>query len=320
MGSESTASAPSWADFIGRFVGFLRGEDAAAHTRKCYEADLKGFGKWYRDRRGQDPELAQLTNVDFIDWKDDLLAHGGRNGGPGARQTVNRKIAAAAKLLRWAQDERLIPAMVKAPKRIKRSGKPIAKSLDEDQFKALLHAVELNAKPRFKTRDRVIILLGSECGLRVEEMANLLWSDIEISERKGELTVRHGKGGKERTIPLHLEIRKALAALGFEKFEGKNIPVLEGQRGPLSIRGIQEICERYGSIARVGKRVGIPDFSVHRLRHTFGCTLAEKGVPITTIQELMGHADVKTTADFYLIPTGKSKEKAIDSLADDRRF
>src|SRR5205823_14283729 len=157
------------------------------------------------------------------------------------------------------------------PKPQKRQAKPEPRWLEKAEERALIAAVEASNS----ARDVAILWLGLHGGLRVSEMQALDLPDVTISERKGELRVRKGKGAKQRDIKLSKTLRHALLDLGGGR---RNGPVLTGQRGRLSIRGIQDIAERYGRAARVGKTVGLEGFSIHVLRHNADTRIMPTGV------------------------------------------
>ena len=116
------------------------------------------------------------------------------------------------------------------------------------------------------------------------------------------MTVRQGKGNKQRAVDLTKSLRHAFLEHGYERHRGKDKPVFEGQRGGLSIRGIQDIIERYAASARVGKRVGLDGCTAHTLRHTCAdWLLNEVGLSVPEVAEILGHADIKTTM-IYLAP------------------
>jgi integrase/recombinase XerC len=300
---------PDWQRAVDQFQAHLEEEERSGHTIRNYTDDLAFFAGWFRQRYGEEPQPDQLTKRDIVDWKQQVEARGGREGKEAALQTVNRKLAAIRAFLRWAQDQELAPHF-DPPKPRKRQGKPKPRWLEPAEERALWAAVEAS----HNRRDIAIIGLGIHTGLRVSEMAGLLKSDITISERKGTLKVRHGKGNKEREIPLNADIRRILLDLGGGQWDRKDVPVLPGQRGPLKVRAIQDVVEKYGRRARVGKRVGLEHCSAHALRHTFGRRLAEKGVPLADIAELMGHSDPKTTLG-YLTPRRENLAKAVELLA-----
>ena len=138
------------------------------------------------------------------------------------------------------------------------------------------------------TRDECLVKLLLNTGIRVEEAVALRWSDIQIRERSGTLIVRKGKGRKQRSIPLNAEARAALSELRYIA-PNRAPEVLHGQRGPLSIRGVQAALARYGALAK------IPECTPHVLRHSFGKNLADAGTPIQVIADLMGHESLETT-------------------------
>jgi integrase len=134
-------------------------------------------------------------------------------------------------------------------------------------------------------------------------MAALRWSDVKVTERKGSLLVRSGKGNKERTIDLTKSLRHAFLEHRYERNRGKDKPVFENWRGAgLSVRGIQDIIERLAASTRIGKRIGLDGCTAHTLRHTCAdWLLNEVGLSVPEVSEILGHSDLKTTM-IYLAP------------------
>jgi integrase/recombinase XerC len=155
-----------------------------------------------------------------------------------------------------------------------------------------------------------VITMLAYTGLRVAELCGVQKADIEISERKGTVTVR-GKGEKYRTIPLNAETRRALREyLKVRPITRKNEDaVFVGQRGPLTESGARRIVAKYAGLA------GLEDVSPHVLRHTFATRLLRDAeADVVTVANLMGHADVRTTAR-YTTPTQADLEQAVEALA-----
>jgi len=119
-------------------------------------------------------------------------------------------------------------------------------------------------------RDRAIVVVLIQTGLRVGELCGLRWSDIQMSRRKGWLLVRRGKGQLQREIPLNAEARNAFREVGYGRFAGSDQAVFIGQRGPLSARGVQTMLAKYF------RRAGLTSRSAHHLRHTFCKNLINK--------------------------------------------
>jgi integrase/recombinase XerC len=159
-------------------------------------------------------------------------------------------------------------------------------------------------------RDLSIVKLMLNTGLRVHELCGLLWSDVTMTERKGVLVVRSGKGRKRREVPLNLDARNALEAAGFRLCAGQRVPVYYGQRGPLTPRGVQSMMERYAS--------GInAEITPHALRHTFCKNLVNAGVGLEKVAALAGHENMQTTRR-YCEPSMKDLEGAVALIGEDR--
>ena len=202
------------------------------HTRANYREDLDAFADWYEHRFQDAPTLALLAPSELREWKNHL-----RDDRKLEPATVNRKLAALRSLLRWAEAEGLAPEIA-APKSL-RQVKPPPRWLDQLEQRSLIRAVERSGRPR----DVDLVKLFLHTGLRVDEAVALRWDDLVIRDRSGTLIVRRGKGRKQRTIPLNAEARAALARL-LAAAPKKAPEVLHGQRGPLTVRGIQAILKR----------------------------------------------------------------------------
>ena len=149
-------------------------------------------------------------------------------------------------------------------------------------------------------RDLAIAGLMLYCGLRSCEVLALAVTDVDIG---GRWMLVHGKGGKDRRVPLDEDLAAAINAYLLTERPDTSSPVLfvvaKGPtRGhPLTPAGLRTIF-RYHR-ARSGVGAGAP----HALRHTFGTALAEAGVDLAVMQSLLGHAHVDTTARYiHLAP------------------
>jgi site-specific recombinase XerD len=290
----------TWTRALSRFADHLLDQEKADHTRNNYREDLMAFTAWYQTTFQERPDLRALAPSELREWKvhlrDDLKFE---------PATVNRKLAALRSFLAWAAAEGLA-AELALPRSIKQV-QPPPRWLDRKQQRALSRAVERRGYPR----DVALVALLLHTGLRVAELAALRWADLEIRDRSGTLTVRKGKGRKQRTVPLNVEARNALAALramrdrwGMPKTAG----VLQGQRGPLTERGIQARLAKYAADAR------IEGLSPHVLRHTWCKNLADAGARLEVIAALAGHESLETTRR-YVEPGQDDLAAAVERLA-----
>src|SRR5215831_9605254 len=139
--------------------------------------------------------------------------------------------------------------------------------------------------------ERLILQTTYACGLRASEVLGLRVADIDSSRML--LWVRHGKGNKDRAVRLSPALLQALRAHWQRLrpttwlFPGRTP---NGQR---SLEALQRVCRRAVAAAGFTKKV-----SLHTLRHSYATHLLEAGVDVVTIQRLLGHRDLQTTARY----------------------
>lgn len=159
-------------------------------------------------------------------------------------------------------------------------------------------------------RDRLLLLLGMYCGLRVSEMCRLRVEDVDFT--RGVVTVRHGKGDKDRAIPLADKIVEPLRVWVEARRDGYLFPSAR-REGPLTTRAVQLLLKRLAqkaglSGAKTGRR-----YTPHKLRHRFATGLLRSGADIVEVQELLGHANLATTA-IYLHADPQRLRAAVNRL------
>ncbi len=139
--------------------------------------------------------------------------------------------------------------------------------------------------------ERLILQTTYACGLRASEVLGLRVQDIDSSRML--LWVRHGKGNKDRAVPLSPALLQALRA----HWQRLRPPtwLFPGQTpsGQRSLEALQRVCRRAVAAASFTKKV-----SLHTLRHSYATHLLEAGVDVVTIQRLLGHRDLQTTARY----------------------
>src|SRR3989442_11896283 len=196
----------------------------------------------------------------------------------------HRKLATLKSFLHWAVDVRLVRGghgpRVPTPVREVRGG---PRWLDHREQHRLRRVVEGRGTPR----DQAAVTLMLHTGVRVSELCALTWKDVHLSERRGLLTVRSGKGGKRRQIPLNRDARQVLRTLGYGEHAGTAESIFWGQRGPLTPRGVQLLLARYARAA------GLQRVTPHALRHSFCKNLVNVGFGLEKIALLAG--DRKST-------------------------
>jgi integrase/recombinase XerD len=184
--------------------------------------------------------------------------------------------------------------------------------IDRTEMEALLTAPDISTW--IGRRDRAILLLALQTGLRVSELINLDCCDVVLGV--GAHIRCEGKGRKERSTPLRRDSAKLLAAWLKERSGNDDEPIFPTIRGHrLSRDAVEHIVRKYTVAASkacaslAGKRV-----SPHVLRHSTAMDLLQNGVDRTVIALWLGHESVETT-QIYMHADMRLKEKALARVA-----
>jgi integrase len=130
---------------------------------------------------------------------------------------------------------------------------------------------------------RPIVVTALNTGMRKGELLNLRWADVDLKNRK--VTVINSKNNESRVIPINQTLYQELLALS-EKAKGEYV---------FSNRDGHPFGDVKKGFSSALKKAGIEDFRFHDLRHTFGSHLVMQGVNLRTVQQVMGHKDIKMT-------------------------
>ncbi|WP_262985267.1 tyrosine-type recombinase/integrase [Paenibacillus elgii] len=140
-------------------------------------------------------------------------------------------------------------------------------------------------------------------GIRVSELVALDRTDLDVSDRKGSVVVRSGKGNKERLLPLNAEARRAIVKYLEDRTDSNPALFLSNRQERISIRSVQHLMEKHGH-------------NVHQTRHSFITGLVRAGEDISIIQSLSGY----TSADMilrYSMPSDEDKQRAVERIFKD---
>jgi len=298
---------------IDQYKTHLENEDHSALTVTGYVADARLFIAWFEKHNAETFKIESVTPSDVREYRQYLQEIQKRKA-----NTVNRKLASLSSLMRWGIESGRINAdptiKMKYVKKIVQS----PKWLDKNEQYALQRAMEkdlqlaqLRYPKRWVTRRRDVSLVTFmlNTGLRLSETVSLKIDDVEISERKGQVLVRQGKGNKERIVPLNSDAREALNE--WLKVRPSSdcsrlwVSIESGTDQGLTGRAVQRVLKRYGEDA------GIEKLTPHVLRHSFAKNLTNKGVGIEKVAQLLGHENLNTT-QIYIKPDFKDLEKALE--------
>lgn len=280
--------------FTDQISDFLRTVNTPS-THRAYELSLRQFHEWYLSTYDEEPDASLLTAEEAREWRSYLL-----NVKRFSAATVNQRLAALRGVARHYGRSLSVKGMKKVEAPIEPlNGRQIGR----------LFAV-LDGSRWLDKRNVAIVSLMVRAGLRVSEVVSLHKDDLLISERKGQVTIRRGKGLKERTVPLSRLARLVLEAYLAERPSFSNEMLFVSQTGsPLASRDIQRL------VRNASNKVGIPSLvTPHILRHTFATrALRQTKMDLATLSRILGHENLMTTAR-YLHPDKARVDEMVEEL------
>ena len=207
--------------------------------------------------------------------------------------TIHDKVNVCRIFFKWLYEERLIPEnpaeRLKVPSR-PRHKEP--KAISDRDIRKLMRT----AQQQGNLRDIVLLHVLAETGARVGGIAGLRIRDVDT--RTGTLLVTE-KGSKTRAVYLATEkgIQAMREYLRARRDVDHDYVWVNVRGGKLTKSGI------YQMLRRLAKKAGVKRFNPHAFRHALARELLQNGVSLESVSKILGHEDVKTTAEFYAIWT-----------------
>ena len=272
---ESGAVEGEFEDYWERFAAHLKQLERSPLTIKNYHSDLKAFKQWLNTSEPALPGLTRVSSKELRQYQEFLLTQQKLNP-----RSVNRRMGTLKSFYTWLQQtERStkfrFPNMT-IPVKAVSVERP--NSLTQAEQQSLLEAVQRDQNPR----NLAIVKLLLYTGIRVGQLCQLRWADIEIGAGQGVLLVRSPKSYLNNRIVLPPEVYAALLDLGYQTQAGSQAPVFVGQRGGMTSTGVRDVLRRYGL------QVGLKNLNPQMLRVTCVTRLMEQGIDSADIAGLMG--------------------------------
>lgn len=277
-------TATTFQEYLTQFLRNLAGNNLSELTQTAYNTDIVQFITWITENDVTVQQPGQVTRAHITEYLS-YLAELGRSG-----ITRRRKLAALKEYFSYLVDQQVIalsPAqLVKMPKREKRE----KTYLRVDEYSKLLAAAGGNP------RDFAILQVFLQTGIRVSELIAITLADLDLENKTLKV---HGKGKKERTIPLEKKGIQAIRSwLAIRPTTTDTHLFLNYEGNGFSIRGVRKIVDKYLKQAGIQKNI-----SCHGLRHTFGTNKAALGMNAFQLQALFGHENIQTSLIYVHIGT-----------------
>ena len=277
---------------VSSFLCHLEKEKRASrHTLRNYEVDLSQCQLFLEGT--YESSLVDMRGDWLRSWVVSMVQDGKRP------KTIHRKISACRTFVKYALRQGWMESdpteAVVLPKLDKRIPEVVPEYVMATLFDEGLYAEDWKG-----ARDRAILVLFYETGLRMAELMGLTLADLHTT--RNELRVL-GKGNKERVVPLlPTTVRMLLDQTVSRPEEAKTLFVTNAGK-PLYPSFVYRLVNRY-----LGKVSSLQKCSPHVLRHTFATHLLNRGAELTAVKKLLGHASLTSTQVYTQHTTAKLKE------------
>lgn len=266
-------------DFIKEFLTYIQVEKGLSrNTLESYARDLTRLEQWANK---SSKAVQELTRQDLRKW----IAHLSREGL--APSSIARAVSAVrgffSFLMLDGHIKRHPTGDLDTPQRFGY----LPKFLGEDEINQLFAMPDISTEQGI--RDRALLELMYAAGLRVSELISVKEADVDL---QAGLIICHGKGSKERRVPVGKSAIHWLQQYGRVKagYGKTSSPYLFLNRGkPLTRQFVWTMIKSYAAKAK------IKDISPHTLRHSFATHLLQRGADSRSVQALLGHSDISTT-------------------------
>jgi site-specific recombinase XerD len=278
-----------FAVILARFDAHLRDVHGnTALTRAGYLRGARRLLQWLSERRGERP-LAMLNGRDVLEF---ITIHADRY--PGG-SWPNQLCSTTRIFMRFLQWDGLIAAGLDrtVPRVPGWRLSTLPRCLTWEQTRALINSVDTRYPKGL--RDKAVLLLLADLGLRNEEVRSLRIQDV--AWRAGEIRLPEAKTRRERVLPLTQEAGVALAEYLLRGRPTCDVPQIflrhRSPKGPLDTsHGVSNIVRRYLEVAGIDA----PARGAYLLRHSLATRMVNQQVPIKEIADVLGHASIDTTA------------------------
>lgn len=275
---------------VDEFVIYLKKElNYSNYTLTSYQLDLTDFFTYIDKHKINYLALNKDDVIDYLKYLDTLKYK---------NSTISRHISTLRTFYNYLYQRKLVTTnifkYIKNPKLEKR----LPNYLNYEELEKLLDSIDISTDEGL--RDKLLIELFYDTGLRVGEMVSVKVKNIDKVNRKIKVM---GKGSKERIV-----LYGQYASEYLEKYLKRNINkgseyLFIRNDQPMQVKDIQQI------VANLVKDLGLKTHvTPHTLRHTFATHLLNNGADITTVQTLLGHANLSTTGIYTHVSLDRLKE------------
>lgn len=261
----------------------------SANTVRMYRDALKTFETW-----AATSGLSGVSEVTVSHLRA-FMAQSLTEISPGG---VHARMRPLRTFLRWCVQEEILGVDPTKRLRLPKVPDPDVKVVRPVDFKRLLARSKLGAKP---LRDSALLHVLFDTGLRASEVCALRVSDVDPS---GFLRVRHGKGGRSRSVPMGRSTVKVIRSYLLQEREETTLEALFliSEEEGLNTNALGKM------LYRLCKNAGTPNFSPHAFRRGMAVEFMRQGGDQFALQRILGHTSLKMTGVYAKLESGDLKD------------
>lgn len=269
-------------------------------TKRGYEQRLAVFSAWCQSI-GIELEQVRYQHVDsFVDWLRTTRTSHKSNEPAISTYTLQGYVTVILTFLHWCVEDEEYAAFVNQAI-VQKIKKPkievkVIETFTKEQLNALFAACDRNYNGHLAARDRTMLALLIDTGIRASELCDLTIGNCHLDPKDAFIRV-HGKGDKWREVGLGDRSRRGLRtyirSFRFEADKSEQVFLnrANNKEKYLSSGGLLQVIKRLG---RWGNIQGVR-CSPHTFRHTFACAYLLQGGDVYSLQRLLGHTSIQTT-------------------------
>ena len=252
------------------------------NTIQSYESDIYQLYQWNLSKNKK--RISEIKKFDTSQYISYLFSQNLKSS------SVNRKISSLKTFFNFLLKKKLIEVNPFADQIMPKKPVSLPKSISEDDVVKLLDAPKEDSL--IGIRDRAMLELLYASGVRISELVNIKFSDLDLERN---IIKVFGKGSKERLVPFGEDAAQCISAYIDERKKNKSLASIKyiflNNRGKKISRHafwhrLKEYCLEIGLKQ---------DISPHTLRHAFATHLLNRGADLRSVQVLLGHSDLSTT-------------------------
>ena len=252
------------------------GRGMSRATTESYGSDFRIFVR-YLQARGRPTQVTSILRADIRSFITESTC---------AAATKRRRFDALSSLFRYTSEQGYIDHTPVHRDDRPRAARQVRRPIPAEDVAHIFLAAESHV-------ERAILGVLIYAGLRASEVVALRKDDVGLAADAGPHLLVRGKGNRQRRVPIAPQLEPLLQAHLARAGQDGNPPAFAPQGAPLTYKRLRSLFRR------CLRRAGLADrgYTLHQLRHTFATQLVQRA-DIKTAQEILGHADINTTAGY----------------------